>query len=98
MESATPRRRSGDADFLKEKEEEYRADPDAQAGEDRVVDSRHGRGLIPTSGKPQIYQIQEDREGRGRFDHETAEPVADTIGGELGENLVRAVKDRGHER
>ena len=54
---------------------------------------RRAYGLIPVPRNPQINQVGENRQRRRRFDDESAEAIANPVGGKFGEDLMQPVED-----
>ena len=102
MIAAPPARMAGNGRqrtaSLKKQEERDRAGADANAGEQRVIETSSTEFLIPSSGKPENRQIDQDRQCGAGFDNETAETFANAIGSETCKDLVRAVKNSGNDR
>ena len=81
------------AALLEQQEEEDSACADTYASEHRVKNTGSGRRLVPRSGEPEPCQVAENRQsGRGLND-KSAEAVADSVGGQFRENLMRAIKN-----
>lgn len=83
---------------LKQQEERNCSCAYADAGEQRVIKTSSTEFLIPSSGKPEDGQVDQNRQCRAGFDNETAETFANAIGSKTCKDLVRAVKKSGNNR
>ena len=84
---------------MKEQEEKERADPDTNAGEHGIPNTRGASGLVPGSAEPQRQQIEQDGQSGivvGRLDAGPGDYVVIVAGALAAEPGLRAYRQLSH--